>query len=353
MRPRPLPLVILAPLIAVVALSAMPSLAADSASVFMYHRFGESDYAATNIRIDQFEAHLAEIASGEYHVAPLPDIIAAFESGLALPERTIALTIDDAFLSVYTEAWPRLKAAGVPFTLFVATDPVDAGQDDYMSWDQIRELVRAGVTIGSQTASHPHMPELSRTRNIAELEKSNLRFTQELGARPALFAYPFGEYGLAVRKAVVEAGFAAAFGQHSGVAYPGHDRFALPRFAMNETYGSPVRFKLAATALPLPVSDITPADTLIGENPPQFGFTVDAGVGGLDKLACYPRHENGPAQIERLGERRFEVRMRLPFPRRRGRVNCTVPTSDGRWRWFGMQFVVPEGDSPDDPPDDP
>ena len=59
MRPRPLPLVILAPLIAVVALSAMPSLAADSASVFMYHRFGESDYAATNIRIDQFEAHLA------------------------------------------------------------------------------------------------------------------------------------------------------------------------------------------------------------------------------------------------------------------------------------------------------
>ena len=346
MRPRPLAHLILAPLIAVAGLSAAPSLAAEGASVFMYHRFGESEYAATNIRIDQFKAHLAEIVAGGYNVAPLPDIIAAFESGRALPERTIALTIDDAFLSVYTEAWPRLKAAGVPFTLFVATDPVDGGQEGYMTWDQIRELARAGVTIGSQTASHPHMPELGRADNIAELENSNRRFTQELGAPPGLFAYPFGEYGLAVREVVAEAGFAAAFGQHSGVAYAGHDRFALPRFAMNETYGSPVRFKLAATALPLPVSEITPADTLIEENPPQFGFTVDAGVEGLDNLACYPRHENGPAQIERLGERRFEVRMREPFPQRRGRVNCTVPTADGRWRWFGIQFVVPGRDEP-------
>ena len=341
MKPRPLAHLILAPLIAVAGLSAAPSLAAEGASVFMYHRFGESEYPATNIRIDQFEAHLAEIAAGGYNVAPLPDIIAAFESGQTLPERTIALTIDDAFLSVYTEAWPRLKAAGVPFTLFVATDPVDGGQAGYMSWDQIRELARAGVTIGSQTASHPHMPELGRADNAAEIANSNRRFTQELGAPPGLFAYPFGEYGLAVREVVSEAGFAAAFGQHSGVAYAGYDRFALPRFAMNETYGSAVRFKLAATALPLPVSEITPADTLIEENPPQFGFTVDAGVGGLDNLACYPRHENGPAQIERLGERRFEVRMREPFPQRRGRVNCTVPTADGRWRWFGMQFVVP------------
>ena len=346
---RPLPLLILSPLLALAAGFAAPSFAADSASVFMYHRFGESEYAATNIRVDQFEAHLAEIAAGGYNVAPLPDIIAAFESGRELPDRTIALTIDDAFLSVYTEAWPRLKAAGLPFTVFVATDPVDGDQQGYMNWEQIRELARAGVTIGSQTASHPHMPELSRPRNIAELDKSNRRFEDELGTPPSLFAYPFGEYGLAVREVVAESGFAAAFGQHSGVAYAGHDRFALPRFAMNETYGSPVRFNLAATALPLPVSEITPADTLIDENPPRFGFTVDAGVEGLDNLACYPQHENGPAQIERLGERRFEVRMRAPFPQRRGRVNCTVPTSDGRWRWFGMQFVVPEKDLPDAP----
>ena len=32
--------------------------AADSAVVVMYHRFGESDFPATNIRVDQFEAHI-------------------------------------------------------------------------------------------------------------------------------------------------------------------------------------------------------------------------------------------------------------------------------------------------------
>ena len=349
MRPRPRKPATLAHLIAVAMLLAGPSLAADSASIFMYHRFGESTYAATNIRIDQFESHLAEIAAGGYNVAPLPDIIAAFDEERSLPERTIAITIDDAFLSVYTAAWPRLRAAGLPFTLFVATEPIDGGQHGYMSWDQIRELARGGVTIGSQTASHPHMPELSAERNVAELETSNRRFEEELGSLPSLFAYPFGEYGLAVREVVAAAGFTAAFGQHSGVAYAGQDRFGLPRFAMNETFGSATRFKLAADALPLPVSEITPADTLIDENPPQFGFTVDAGIGGLENLACYPRHESGPALIERLGERRFEVRMATPFPARRGRINCTVPTADGRWRWFGMQFVVPESDAPGAP----
>ncbi len=45
--------------------------------------------------------------------------------------------------------------------------------------------------------------------------------------------------------------------------------------------------------------------------------------------------------IERLGARRFEVRLAEPFPPGRARVNCTLPGPAGRWRWFGMQFVVP------------
>ena len=234
----------------------------------------------------------------------------------------------------------------MPFTLFVATDPVDGGQEGYMTWDQIRELARAGVTIGSQTASHPHMPELGRADNIAELENSNRRFTQELGAPPGLFAYPFGEYGLAVREVVAEAGFAAAFGQHSGVAYAGHDRFALPRFAMNETYGSPVRFKARGHGAPLPVSEITPADNPDRGEPAAvrlYGRCRRRGA-RQPRLLSPPRERPGADRA--LGRAPVRVRMREPFPQRRGRVNCTVPTADGRWRWFGIQFVVPGRDEP-------
>jgi hypothetical protein len=32
--------------------------------------------------------------------------------------------------------------------------------------------------------------------------------------------------------------------------------------------------------------------------------------------------------------------MTKPIPPGRGRINCTIPTLDGRWRWFGWQFTV-------------
>ncbi len=331
------------PVLAALLAVAPAAVAGDGATIFIYHRFAERGLPSTNIRIEQFEAHLAEIETGGYHVLPLLDIIASFERGESLPDRAVAITIDDAFLSVYTEAWPRLKAAGLPFTLFVATDPVDNQTPGYMTWDHLRELVAGGVTIGHHTLSHRRMHENSREQNEAEIRAANARFAAELGITPELLAYPFGEYTLADRETVAAAGFRAAFGQHSGVAHAAEDRWALPRFAMNEKYGSIIRFRLGANALPLPVSEVIPADPYLTSNRPQLGFTVDPSVGDLSRLACFASHETTPARLERLGERRIEVRVTQPFPPGRGRINCTLPSGEGRWRWFGTQFIIPPG----------
>jgi hypothetical protein len=210
-----------------------------------------------------------------------------------------------------------------------------------MTWDQVRELAEAGVTIGSQTASHLHMPAADAERNRTELARSNARFERVLGYRPDLFAYPYGEASLAVAEIVAEAGFVAAFGQHSGALGTSDDPYFLPRFAINERYGDIKRFRLVANTLPLPVSEVTPADPLIaGENPPAIGFTVAEGITGLGRLSCFISPEK--ATIERLGESRVEVRVVTPFPKGRTRLNCTLPTREGRWRWYGRQFVVPQ-----------
>ena len=153
----------------------------DSATVLMYHRFGESRYPSTNISIEQFEAHLAHLAAGNYTVLKLDDIIVRLRAGELLPDRTVAITIDDAYLSVYTEAWPRLTEAGFPFTLFVASSPIDRKLSGYMSWEQIRELQSSGVTIGSQTHTHPHMHRLSDEEVRAEISTSNGRASSRRG----------------------------------------------------------------------------------------------------------------------------------------------------------------------------
>ena len=239
-----------------------------SAVVFVYHRFGEDAHPSTNTRLDQLAAHIEELAGGGYTVLPLADIAAAVRSGRALPDRTVGISIDDAYRSVHDAAWPRFRAAGLPFTLFVATDPIDRGFASYMGWDGLRALAADPlVDIGSQTASHPHMPLLSPARNRAEIEKSNARFAAELGLRPALFAYPYGEASLAARRVVAGSGFAAAFGQHSGAVHRGGDAFYMPRFALNEAYGGMERFRLAANALPLEAMRIVPADPYLAGGP--------------------------------------------------------------------------------------
>lgn len=317
-----------------------------SAVVLMYHRFGESRYPATSIRIDQLEAHIKELTSGAYRVMALPDIVAALRDGRRLPDRAVAITVDDAFASVYREAWPRLRLANLPFTLFVATGQVaERPGGEYMTWDQLREMAKAGVTIANHSVTHAHLPELSDRQITEELAQSGATLQKELGFRPDIHAYPYGEASARVLAAARRAGFVASFGQHSGVLHAQSNMDYLPRFALNETYGSIERFRLAANALPLYATDISPSDPTLRRNPPPFGFTVPEGVPTGNLLACYSSH-HGRLTIERLGTRRIEVRLPSALPAGRARINCTLPARGGRWRWFGYQYYVPKDAAP-------
>lgn len=322
---------------------ARPGAGADSAVVVLYDRFGGSPAPQADIRLDQFESHLAAAARDGVNVMSIPEIVEAIRAGRDLPDRTIGISIDGARLPVHAEAWPRLRAAGLPFTLFVATDPVDAGAPDHMSWDQIRELAQGGAAIGAQTASAMHMPGADAAFVRESIARARRSLEREIGRAPTLFAYPYGEMSLAVRAAVIEQGFAAAFGRHSGVLYAGEDFHFLPRFAMTGSFGDVDRFRLAASALALRVKDVLPTDRLLEEadNPPVYGFTVvGEAVWRIDALACYAS-ALGRARIEKLGAARVEIRLPAPFPRGQGRINCTLPEGDGRWRWYGTQFYVP------------
>lgn len=337
-------IIALAGLVMFGALGVRPALADDGAAIIMYHRFGENDFPSTNVRLEQLEAHIKELTTGGYTVMAVPEIVRRLKAGEAFDEKTVGITIDDAYLSVLTEAWPRFKRAGFPFTVFVATDPVDKNYSRYMSWAQLKELdADPLVSIGSQTAAHLHMIDATPERNAADLEKSHARFQEQLGFTPDLIAYPYGEFDDAAIATVKEAGFIAGFGQHSGAFGPGDDMFRLPRFAMNENYGDVARLKTAASALPIPVSDFDPADTVVAAdyNPPLIGFTVPDSLPRTAEINCFSNHE-GKLLVEHLGPR-IEVRMTRKLPQGRTRMNCTMPTGPAgevRFRWLGHLFYV-------------
>ncbi|SDE60879.1 polysaccharide deacetylase family protein [Kordiimonas lacus] len=324
------------------------AVADQSAVVLLYHRFGEDSYPTTNIRMEQLDAQITLLKEGGYHFMTLGDIAAKLKAKEQLPEKTVTIAVDDAYKSVVTHGWPKLKAAGIPMTLFVSTDPVDSASNqassNYMTWDDVRQLKVEGVEIGHHTASHLHMPHAGLEAAMADVRRASERFEAELGEIPALFAYPYGEYDEAIKNAVKAEGFTAAFAQFSSPAALWSDPFALPRFPVNERYGEMPRFKLISQSMALPVSDVVPASTLLTDdrNPPVYGFTVDDTVRGLSALACYPSHLGQPAELIHLG-RRVEVRFDKAFPKGRNRINCTLPAGGGRWYWHGKFFLVPGG----------
>lgn len=324
----------------------VPSAAQDrSAVVFIYHRFGEDNLPSTNIRLEQFDAQIEELVTGGYTVLPLSEVVRKLRAREQFPEKTVSITVDDAYKSVSTEGWPRLKAAGLPMTLFVSTDPVDEGNANYMTWDDIRTLESEGVEIAHHTASHLHMIHEGPEASLADVRRASERFETELGYVPKIFAYPYGEYDPELMAQIETEGFTAAFAQFSGPAAFWSHPYALPRYPVNERYGDMDRFRLIARTKALPIEDQVPANPVLSDttNPPVFGFTVDGTVSGLSAMACYPNHLGRAAELLRLNDNRIEVRFDEPMPPGRGRINCTMPAGDGRWYWLGSFFYVPGG----------
>ncbi len=339
----------LRPLLLLLLLAASGAAAAAShAVIFMYHRFGEDRYPSTSIRLDQFDAQLDYLARNGYQVWPLERIVDHIVRGAELPERTVALTVDDAYLSVHDEAWPRLRARGWPFTVFVNTDPVDQKLGGYMSWEQMRAMQAAGVRFANHGASHDSMTQrregeddaVRERRLRADIERAQRRLGEELGEeyvqQPRLFAYPYGEYDMRAAELVQAMGY-TAFGQQSGAVGPRSDRRALPRYPMAENFAALEPFARKAASLPLPVVSAEPWEPRVDtHNPPRLTLTLQQPLRGV---ACYSA-AGAALPLTWLDATRLQVQATEPLPAGRSRYNCTAPADGGRWYWYSHPWLV-------------
>lgn len=337
----------------VLAAPAIPS----HAVILIYHHFGVDRYPTTNIDMDRFEAQLDYLDKNGYHVWPLTRIVDDLRTGKPIPDHTIAITIDDAYESVYTRAFPLLKKRGWPFTVFVATRYIDRGYNAFMTWDQMREMQRFGASFESHSDSHDHLAlrrngeseEAWRKRVRTDIERARKRLRQELGRAPTLFSYPYGEYSEALAKMVQKMGLVGV-GQQSGAVGPHSDMRALPRFPMAGEYADMDQFRTKIESLPLPVTGETPWGMVTKGERPELTLTLaPEGDVRLHDLRCYASGQ-GRIDIAAVpGSRdRFTVRAGKPIPVGRSRYNCTVPSaSSGRFYWFSHAWLfLPPGFAP-------
>ncbi len=182
------------------------------------------------ITVAEFERQLQGVKDGGFTVIPMQDFLAWRRGEKNIPAKSCVISIDDGWVSGYTNAWPVLKKFGYPFTLFIYVNYVGSGGKS-LSWEQLAEMRDAGVDIQSHTYSHSNLRAPgngvdAKTKAMVmkdiqtlgkegwlrkEIAESKKVLEERLGIRVNALAYPFGIYSPEARAMVKEAGYEAAF----------------------------------------------------------------------------------------------------------------------------------------------
>jgi len=328
-----------------------PVRAATSGVVLAYHHVSNETPDSTSVDPDTFEAHMQYLAEHGFHVWPLPKLVEALQAGREVPDRTVALTFDDAYHSVYSEAYPRLRERGWPFTVFVSPGYIDGDYSNYVSWGQLREMERNRVTIANHSLSHPHLvhrregesADAWRRRVRHEIAGAQERLGEQLDHPAKLLAYPFGEFDPAVESIARELGF-VGFGQQSGAFGRNNDFAALPRFPIATGFASLDTFALKVRSRPLPVVRREPESGMLGPDAerPALRLTLGDGPYRAEALRCYVGGK--PAEVEQISQEPvvLEVRAAGVIGSGRTKYNCTAPATDADvWYWYSFLWMKP------------
>jgi peptidoglycan/xylan/chitin deacetylase (PgdA/CDA1 family) len=229
--------------------------------VLCYHAVSPTWTADISLTPEALEAQLTMLVRAGWRGA-------TFHEAVTRPtwRRTLAVTFDDAFLSVLDHAYPILSKLGLPATVFAPTafisdergrlewpgidmwaETSSASELDGMSWQDLRFLAGHGWEIGSHTRTHPHLTQLDDEALRRELETSRQECSAQLGTPCHTLAYPYGDVDPRVADAAAAAGYAAAAALSSSLRRNGVHRW--PRVGIyHEDHMWRFRLKVDGTA---------------------------------------------------------------------------------------------------------
>jgi peptidoglycan/xylan/chitin deacetylase (PgdA/CDA1 family) len=131
---------------------------------------------------------------------------ASHRGSLPSGKANVAITFDDAYVSVAENALPELTSRGFHSTIFVPIGSLggpptwsmeEGSPDSYetvMSADQIAKLPSSLVAVGSHTCTHPRLSRLSPCDARKEIEGSRVKLHDLTTQDIRLLALPYGDH---------------------------------------------------------------------------------------------------------------------------------------------------------------
>ncbi len=155
------------------------------------------------------ERHLQALTGAGMQPVTSTQLVDHVELGRPLPPRPVAISFDDASEGQFTNALPILQRLSMPATFFVMTVVLD--KPKWLSRDQVRQLDRAGMTIGVHTWDHHPVTGYTGADWDIQLQQPKAELEQIVGHGLDLFAYPYGAWNAEALPHTQEAGYRAAF----------------------------------------------------------------------------------------------------------------------------------------------
>jgi peptidoglycan/xylan/chitin deacetylase (PgdA/CDA1 family) len=186
----------------------------------MYHSISEESsplFAKYCLSARKFAAHLAYLADNGWHSLTAGALAATLTSGAPLPDKTVVLTFDDGYDDFHTVALPLLQRYGFAASLFVPTAYVGTTsrwlrscQEEnrrILTWSALWEVSSAGVEIGAHSHTHPQLDRIPDAAVRQEARSAKTILEDGLAERVTGFAYPFGYWNRANRRALKATGY--------------------------------------------------------------------------------------------------------------------------------------------------
>jgi len=202
------------------------------AAVLVYHHIGRlranPSQAERNVTTSPaaFERHMKLLKDEAFSVIPYDYLVSCMSGGPATPPKAVVITFDDGLKSQYTRALPILEKYGHEAIFFVVTDFVGSGSR-LLDWNEVLDLERRGMVIGSHTKTHPWLTRCTDERLGDQLRGSKSRLESELDHPVGHLAYPFGAMDDRVKKAAAEAGYRSARSISRGTDHVSADLFGV------------------------------------------------------------------------------------------------------------------------------
>lgn len=170
--------------------------------ILMYHSIsddpetGISAYYKTCTSPAMFEKQMRQLADSGYRAVSLNEAVQILQRTGSVSEKVVAITFDDGFRDVYTQAMPVLDRHGFTATIYLPTAFIEDQRSSFkkrecLTWSEVRELHAHGIEFGSHTVNHPVLYQLNWPDIEFETRSSKSEIEKRLQTTVASFSYPY------------------------------------------------------------------------------------------------------------------------------------------------------------------